>query len=428
VTARADIPLVDEQTEIAVLGYYLVRGLEGFHSWPGRAVDFTPGLRRAIFEAMERLASRGEAIELPTVHAELARDQLTAPISATLVANYAEAAATSPGMLLARLRDLTTRRTLVRACEWGRHAAQDGGQSADATVARMLEQLAQVTASVGRLDDAPELPTLEPKWLEERERPKSSQISVQMGLVDLDRVLLGELPRGEVVVVGARPGVGKTVFTFQQALSAAGGRAHVLFCSAEMGWPQLVARAKTWQTGIALHRLLGREPLSAADLAVLRRELLPPVRVFDRAGMTTGDTRAVVARYALTPRPFDLVVVDHLHHLADRAEAGETRYLQVGRMIAALKEMAKTYGCVVVVAAQLNRDAADRAPTLADLRDAGTIEEYASIVLLLHRTEKMKTECEVRIAKNRNGPTGLVRLYFDPLRMHFRNFESPGTA
>ena len=68
-------------------------------------------------------------------------------------------------------------------------------------------------------------------------------------------------------------------------------------------------------------------------------------------------------------------------------------------------------------------DAADRAPTLADIRDAGTIEEYASIVLLLHRTDKAKTECEVRIAKHRNGPTGLVKLYFDPERLRFRDFE-----
>jgi replicative DNA helicase len=427
-TRSPDVPLKDEQTEIAVLGYYLVRGLDGFQAWPGRAVDFTPGPRRSTYEAMERLAARGEPIELPTVHAELARDELTAPISGSQLAFYAEAATTSPRMLLARLRDLTTRRTLAQVCEWGGHAAHDPERATDAIVERMLEQLAQVTASVGRLDDAPELPTLERKWLEERARAEGGQVSVQTGFVDLDRMLLGELPRGEVVVVGARPGVGKTVFTFQQALSAAGGQAHVLFCSAEMGWSQLVARAKTWRTGINLQHLLGHEPLSAADLAILRRDPLPPARVFDRAGMTTGDIRAVVARYAITPRPFDLVVVDHLHHLADRAEAKETRYLQVGRMIASLKEMAKAHNCVVVVAAQLNREAADREPTLADLRDAGTIEEYASIVLLLHRTEKVKTECEVRVAKHRNGPTGLVRLYFDPSRMHFRNFEGPRTG
>jgi replicative DNA helicase len=317
---------------------------------------------------------------------------------------------------------------LAQVCEWGRHAADDQKQAADEIIARMLEQLAQVTAIVGRLDDAPELPTLEREWLASHEHPQGSRISVETGFVDLDRGLLGELPRGEIVVVGGRPGVGKTVFTFQQALSAAGTGAHVLFCSAEMGWPQLVARAKTWQTGVPLHRLLGRGPLSTVDLATLREQALPPVRVFDKAAMTTGDIRALVARYALTPRPFDLVVVDHLHHLADRADARETRYLQVSRMIEALKCVAKAHRCVLVVAAQLNRNAADRAPTIADLRDAGTIEEFANIVLLLHRPEKKKNECEVRVAKNRNGPVGLIKLYFDDSRVQFRDFERPETA
>ena len=70
----------------------------------------------------------------------------------------------------------------------------------------------------------------------------------------------------------------------------AGTGAHVVFCSAEMSWPQLVARAKTWQTGIELQRLLGRAPLTTADLVTLRRESLPPTRIFDKAAMTTGET------------------------------------------------------------------------------------------------------------------------------------------
>jgi replicative DNA helicase len=424
VTARTAPPLVDEQTEVATLGYYLVRGLEGFQAWPARAFDFMPGPRRATYEAIERLAARGEAIELPTVHAELlTHDQLTPPISAVVLADYAEAAATSPGMLLDRLRDLTARRLLARACEWGQHAAHDPAQTADATVEYLLGQLAQVTATVARLDDAPELPTLEQQWLAARESGDASGlVSVRSDFVDLDH-LLGDLPRGEVVIVGARPGVGKSVFTFQHALHAARAGAHVLFASAEMTWEELVARAETWQTGVPLRRLLGRGPLVPEDMIALRQEALPPVRIFDKAAMTTGDIRALVARYALTPRPFDLVAVDHLHHLVDPATVRETRYVQVSRMIAALKDVAKAHRCVVMVACQLNRDAADQAPTLANLRDTGTIEEVASIVLLLHRAEKTKTECEVRIAKHRNGPCGLVKLYFDADGMQFRDFE-----
>jgi replicative DNA helicase len=266
---------------------------------------------------------------------------------------------------------------------------------------------------------------LERQWLDELERGDvTPRVSIGTGLADLDRYALHDLPRGEVTIVGARAGTGKTAFVFQHACHNAGDAgAHVLFCSAEMTWEQLVARGKAAQTGIALHRLLGRRPLATAEFTLLRAEALEPVRVFDKAAMTTADIRSVVARYACTPRPFDLVVVDHLHHLADAAGAHETRYLQIGRMIAALKTTAKQHGCAMVVAAQLNRDAANRAPTLADLRDSGTIEEFASIVLFLHRREQAPTECEVRIAKHRNGPTGAVTVYFDPARMQFRDLE-----
>src|SRR5262249_24066326 len=144
----------------------------------------------------------------------------------------------------------------------------------------------------------------------------------------------------------------------------------------------------------------------------------------DKSAMTTADVRALVARVAVTPTPFALVVVDHLHHLADLPDRGESRYSQVGRMVAALKDIAKAHGCAMLVAAQTNRHAADRVPSLADLRDAGTIEEFASVVLLLHRTEETPAICYVHVAKHRNGPTGRVRLHYDPAHVRFHNFTS----
>jgi replicative DNA helicase len=416
--------LIDASAEMAVLGYFMVRGLEGFQNWPARAVYFTAGPRRAVFEAMERLATRGDPIEFPTIHAELERPETHGEVSTEFLLALAETAATTPGALLALLADLALRRALDQTADHLRAAAVDRETEPHAALQRTLDVLARQTAAIARIEDAPELPVLEQQWLAALERGDgAAQVPLQTGLVDLDRSILGDLPRGEVVIVGARTATGKTAFLLQQALHNASAGAHVLFCSAEMTWSQLVARAKTAQTGIPLQRLLRRGPLSMADLAALRAEPLQPVRVCDKAAMTTADVRALAARYAITPRPFDIVYVDHLHHLADRAAAHETRYGQLGRMVASLKDTAKAHGCVLVVAAQLNRDAADRAPTLADIRDAGTIEEYASIVLLLHRTDKAKTECEVRIAKHRNGPTGLVKLYFDPERLRFRDFE-----
>jgi replicative DNA helicase len=324
-------------------------------------------------------------------------------------------------------RDHATRRAMWRAGEHLRWAAKDTGEVPGPAIQRILDALGRETAALGRREEAPEAPTLEGPWLDRLLSPTEHVVPVNSGLTDLDHEAPGDLPRGEVTIVGARTSVGKSVFVQQVATHNAAAGLHVVLCSAEMTNEQLLARAKAAQTGIPLARIL-RATFSEAEISTLRTTPLPPVRLYDKAGMTTADVNALVARFALTPRPLDLVVVDHLHHLADPVERGETRYVQVGRMVAALKETAKRHGCVLLVAAQLNRDAQGRAPTLADLRDAGTIEEYASVVQFLHRPENTPTTCEVYVAKHRNGPVGKCKLYFDAPCVRFRDFDWKAAA
>jgi replicative DNA helicase len=407
--------------EAGLLGHYLEGGLDAFHAWPASQDYFTDAQRRAVFLAMMSLAERAEAIEPVTVTAELRRqDQGVRP---DFVMDLVDHAAVSGGLVLGILRECATRRAMARAGEHLRAAAQDGQQVPAEAVEKILAGLARQTASLGRLEAAPEATSLEAAWLdaltkgEDPTRPR-----IQTGLVDLDNISPGELPRGEVTIAGARTGVGKTALVVQIATHNAARGLHVLVCSAEMTTSQLLARQKASATGIPLERIL-RGRLTAADLARLRGQRLTSVRLYDKAGMTTADVRALVARFSVTARPLDLVVVDHLHHLSDPFDRGESRYGQIGRMVAALKDTAKLHGCAMLVAAQLNRQAADREPTLADLRDAGTIEEFASVVLLLHRSDDAPTTCQVFIAKHRNGPTGKVSLYFDGPCLRFRDGE-----
>ena len=407
--------------EEALLGHYLARGLDAFHAWPASPDYFSDPQRRACFVAMTSLAERAAAIEPVTVTAELRRQDQG--VRADFVMDLVDHAAVSGGLVLGILRECATRRAMARAGEHLRAAAQDGQQVPAEAVEKILAGFARQTAALGRLEDAPEACSLEAAWLdaltkgEDPTRPR-----IQTGLLDLDNISPGELPRGEVTIVGARTAVGKTAFVMQIATHNADRGRRVAVCSAEMTTPQLLARQKAAATGIALARIL-RGQLTAGELERLRAQRLTPARLYDKAGMTTADVRALVSRFGVTARPLDLVVVDHLHHLSDPLERGESRYAQLGRMVAALKDTAKLHDCAMLVAAQLNRQAADRVPSLADLRDSGAIEEYASVVLLLHRSDEAPAECAVYIAKHRNGPTGKVSLYFDGPCLRFRDGE-----
>jgi replicative DNA helicase len=411
--------LTQPETEAAFLGYLLLRGAEGFFGWPAAPSYFAAGQRRAVFLAIAALAYRGESIEPATVLAETRRQG--SEVRADFLADLVDGAAASGGAVLGILRDLATRRAMGHAAQLAHAAALDGTQEPGVAMDAILTAFARETAALGRLEDAPPAPVLEATWLDRLARGADRRDRIQTGLLDLDDDTPGELPRGEVTIVGARTSIGKTAFVAQVAAwNAAQGRP-VLFASAEMTGLQLITRWKAAQNGIRVDQLL-RGRVSAAELAALRAHPLPAMRVYDKAAMTTADIRALVARVAVTAAPVALVAVDHLHHLADPLERGESRYSQVGRMVAALKDVAKAHGCAMLVAAQLNRHAADHVPSLADLRDAGTIEEFASVVLLLHRSEETPTICDVHVAKHRNGPTGRVRLHYDPAHVRFQNF------
>jgi replicative DNA helicase len=384
--------LADVGAEAALLGYYLERGLAGFVGWPARSHYFTVGWHRAVFDAMERLAERGEPIDLVLVGHELRRHD--EPVRSEIVAALLDGAAASGGEPLRIVEEYATRRAMVRAAEHLRLAAHRGSQLPADAIEKILDALAH---------------------------PERDAAAVRTGLADVDR-LLGDLPRGELTVLGARTSMGKTALAAQiAAANAAAGRL-VLFASAEMTTPQLLDRWRAAAARVPLDHLR-RHLMSSDELERLRGAAFPRVRVFDKAAMTTADIRTLVTRLAVMKAPVDLVVVDHLHHLSDPLERNETRYTQIGRMVGALKAMVKQHRAVALVLAQLNRDAADRAPTLADLRDAGTIEELASIVLLLHRAEKTPTVCELHVAKHRNGPTGVVQVYYDAPVLQFRDLE-----
>lgn len=218
---------------------------------------------------------------------------------------------------------------------------------------------------------------------------------------------------GELVILAARPGVGKTTFAMQVAAHNAARERRVLFVSLEMRDRELVARMLSGDPGVDSRRLrAGR--LGTADIDKLRaaaddiRDL--PVRVWAPPSATLARIRGVAKR-EVAFGGLSLLVVDYIGLI--RPAAGDTkrpRFEQVGEVSAGLKSLAKELDVPVLALCQLNREADGTEPRLSNLRDSGSIEQDADVVLFLHRET---TATKLIVAKHRHGETGSVALRFD---------------
>lgn len=407
--------LTNYDAEAQLLGLYLTV-VDALVRYPVTPAYFADPTHRAVFEAIGRLALRGEAADAVTVQAELR----AAGVEATSVylAELALAANLNGAGLVRVLGDCMRRRAMQRIGTLLAQSATDAELDPLDASDRCLELLAQETRTVGAAD-APFADSLERAWLVALEAGTAAVPTITTGWRDLDG-LLGGLPRGELSVIAARPGVGKSAFVGQLAAAVADQGRHVLFASAEMTAQQLLERWKASMLAVDLW-CVRQGRLTETQWTLAKAMRAPHVRVFDRAGMTTQHIVDVCGRVA-NRQALDLLIVDHLHHLSDPLERGEQRYAQIGRMVNRLKALAKQHQMAVALVCQLNRQAADGVPTMAQLRDAGTIEEYANIVALLHQAPERPGTADVCVEKHRNGPTGKVTLTWEPQFCRFRNY------
>lgn len=245
------------------------------------------------------------------------------------------------------------------------------------------------------------------------------------GVDDLDRLTNG-LKTHELVIVGARPSMGKTSFALGVAEAVArqekciyGGQSGVVIFSQEMPTGQLMDRMVSSAGSLPLDRLI-RGALSEEDYTrlgcALGRLCDLPIWIYDKGGLTLGEIRA-----RLRERRKDnirAIVVDYLQLMQG---PGSSRTEQIGNISRGLKQIAKDFGVAVIALSQLSRkleDRADKRPMPSDLRDSGEIEQDADLILFVYRDEVYHPDSEDRgiaeliVGKNRNGPLGVVRTRF----------------
>lgn len=262
---------------------------------------------------------------------------------------------------------------------------------------------------------------------------------LETGFPELDQLLDGLKPE-ELVILAARPSQGKTALAMAIAAKACLEReASVLFASLEMNAASIGERFLSSWAGVDGHKLRRAWLLGARDhdaLATASEALASMKLTIDDRPVQTVSHVAANARRVKSRRGLDLVVIDYLSLLDGQRQKGESRQEEVARLSRRLKAMARELKTPVLCLHQLNRQnesREDRRPRLSDLRESGQVEQDADAVLLLHRPEYYDVNdqpgvAEVIVAKNRNGPTGTVRLMFAKAFTRFDSLASPSVS
>lgn len=261
---------------------------------------------------------------------------------------------------------------------------------------------------------------------------------LQTGFIDLDRMTCG-LGAGDLVILAARPSMGKTALALNIAQHVAlDQQKPVAVFSMEMGSEQLTVRligtlGRIDQTHLRTGKLTDDEWPRLSEAIERLRNI--PLHIKETPGLSINELRASARRLARQVGPLGLIVVDYLQLMAVSATAAkENRATAVGELSSGLKALAKEMGCPVIALSQLSRkveERPDKRPMMSDLRESGAIEQDADIIMFIYRDEYYtKDACkepgvaEVLIAKQRNGPTGVVKLAWVPELTKFESLAS----
>lgn len=248
---------------------------------------------------------------------------------------------------------------------------------------------------------------------------------VPTGFIDLDKILDGGFPPGELILLGARPSVGKTALALNIATNIAKRGGAVVFYSLETNMSALAKRVLSSEIGVASAKISKGEFDDGQKASML--EIADNFGNFftdERPGLTVRRLEAEItgSRIAL-----DLIVIDYTQLI--QASKEHDRYLEVGSISRGLKALCLETGIPILALAQLNRQPEGRTnkkPVLADLRESGSLEMDASIVLLLHKASD--TIVNLEIAKNKEGPRGEISLVYEPTFTRFRSADMGSVA
>jgi len=256
--------------------------------------------------------------------------------------------------------------------------------------------------------------------------------SIPTGFSNLDFALAGGFRRGNLIVIGARPSMGKTSLVCQMAVNIASRGKKVLMFPMEMNSNAIATRIIASESDIepAVLRNLNYQTDWEAIKGRISKLQGKDLWIDDEHALTSQKAIAAAKNLAARLGSLDCVIIDYLQRFADIPNDNRNAYL--GKVTKTFASLARQLDCPVILVSQLSRKVEDRSekiPTMADLRDSGEIEADADVIMLLYRKhqydkEADPNEAQVIIAKQRDGPTDIVPLHWDSTRLRFSCYDT----
>ena len=448
------LPPQDVEAEEAVVGSLLIDGdalLKIANVLD--AGDFSVPRTKACYDACLALFNRSEAINQITIASELDQRGVLEEIGGAMYLSHLVAKTPTSAHVehYARIvHRVAMMRRLIEASEAIAAVGYEGGPDVDAALTLAEDHLFKLRTGEGGRDFVALSDILNQYLLDRRAetelRPDAPEI-IPTGFLDLDK-LLGGLQRSDLVILAARPSVGKSSLGLNIAYNAAAIGAHVALFSLEMGKEQLADRLLSSVSQIDTYRL--REYRQGRPFDTEEGSLMQAIGELAELKIWVDDTPLLnvvemrsKARRLHLEHSLDMIVVDYLQLMrGDGRDRGGNRVQEVSEISRSLKGLARDLDVPVVALSQLRRGVEmrpEQRPMLSDLRESGSIEQDADVVMFIYREDMIhnaeqweklhpdrpypKGISEIIVAKHRHGPIGMIKLWFDERITTFRNTQ-----
>ena len=437
------IPPQDTEAEKSLLGAILISdGVLPEVLTILRPKDFYEEKHRSIFEAMVNLYDQHKPVDLLTVTNELKKAKKLKDIGGapylTELSNFVPAA-THAKAYAEIVEKASTRRRLINAGNEIINKAFEDDADVQTLIGSAEKELFEVSDKIVKSDyvGMDELLANAFDRIEELHKNKGALRGLKTGFRDLDKKTAG-LQKGDLVIVGARPAMGKTTFAQNLTYTIASiNKKGVLFFSMEMAANEIIDRMISDVSGVDNWKMrtgnLSDDEFQKIGEALGEMDELP-IYIDDTSSMTIMDIRNK-ARRAVHDHDIGIVIVDYLQLIQGSDRYKGNRVQEVTEISRGLKILARELEIPVVALAQLSRSVTGRddpRPVLSDLRESGSIEQDADLVMFLHRPDYYRQNddnyeethiTELLIAKHRHGAVGKIELYFHPELLRFMSLD-----
>ena len=444
----------DVEAEEAVLGSILIDSSYLNRVMPWLAVDdFSREKNRWIYEACRELYSRSVAIDQRTIAHELSRMERLSLAGGDAYLSQLVTVVPTPihiehyGKIV---RDAAVMRRLIKAAEDISNIGYSNQPIVDDAITKAEDVLFRLRTGSEKQGFVALKEVLSNYYVETKPGSTNREHElphVPSGFIDLDKLMGGGLQRSDLLILAARPAMGKSSLALSIAKNAASRGARVGLFSLEMGREQIAYRLVSMQTAIDMQRIRlnntrGNEE-DRIDQAIDELSQLA-IWIDDSATLSPMEMRSKIHRLSLEVRGLDLIIVDYIQLMGSVGNKFNNRVQEMSEISRAIKAMAKEFNVPVVALSKLNRAVKmrqDHKPQLADLRESGSIEQDADIVMFIFREAYYTTKeawerlhpgpnepypehiAQIIVAKHRHGPPGEVSLRFDSRIATFQDLQ-----